>query len=103
MGEYLRFPGHGVFAHRDGYNVIYGDGHAAWVGDPQQRFAWWYLDRKGAGNSNRSLWFSAASTESSGVYWYDRLDGAACSAGDFPTSGTAAWNQLDQAAGLDKD
>jgi len=27
-------------AHVDGYNVLYGDGHAAWYGDPQQKMIW---------------------------------------------------------------
>ena len=33
--------GDGMDAHRDGYNALYGDGHAAWYGDPQQRLIWW--------------------------------------------------------------
>jgi len=34
-------PGKGWFAHRDGYNVLYGDWSAKWYGDPQTRFIWW--------------------------------------------------------------
>jgi len=30
-------PGMGAYGHRDGYNVLYGDGHAAWYGDAEQR------------------------------------------------------------------
>lgn len=33
-------PGRGWQAHRDGYNVLYGDFHAKWWGDPQQVFMW---------------------------------------------------------------
>ncbi len=33
-------PGAGVYHHKDGYNVLYGDGHSAWYGDPQQTVAW---------------------------------------------------------------
>jgi len=33
-------PGMGVAGHRDGYNVLYGDWHASWFGDPQQKIAW---------------------------------------------------------------
>jgi len=33
-------PGYGQFAHRDGYNVLYGDWHVAWYGDPDQRIIW---------------------------------------------------------------
>ena len=99
--RYEDVPGHGWYAHREGYNVLYGDWHCKWYGDPKQQYIWWFVDRKGAGYGSRSLWFSAAATESSGVYWYDRLDGASCSAGDFETSGTAAWHVLDVHAGID--
>jgi prepilin-type N-terminal cleavage/methylation domain-containing protein/prepilin-type processing-associated H-X9-DG protein len=34
-------PGAGYYGHREGYNVLYGDGHAQWYGDPQQAFIWW--------------------------------------------------------------
>ena len=30
------------YHHRDGYNILYGDGHAAWYGDPQKRIAYLY-------------------------------------------------------------
>jgi prepilin-type processing-associated H-X9-DG protein len=33
----------GYLAHRDGYNSLYGDGHVAWYGDPQQKIIW--MDR----------------------------------------------------------
>jgi prepilin-type N-terminal cleavage/methylation domain-containing protein len=34
-------PGPGYYAHRDGYNVLYGDWSATWWGDVQQKFMWW--------------------------------------------------------------
>jgi len=34
-------PGAAIYGHRDGYNVLYGDGHAAWYGDPQQNIIYW--------------------------------------------------------------
>ena len=33
-------PGRGIYAHRDGYNVLYGDWSVKWYGDPQQRIMW---------------------------------------------------------------
>jgi len=33
-------PGRGAYGHRDGYNVLYGDFHTSWFGDPQQTVAW---------------------------------------------------------------
>ncbi len=32
--------GMGIKGHIDGYDVLYGDGHAAWYGDPEQRIIW---------------------------------------------------------------
>ena len=31
----------GAQCHKDGYNALYGDNHAEWYGDPQQRIIWW--------------------------------------------------------------
>jgi len=33
--------GMGWYAHRDGYNILYGDWSAKWYGDPNQRIIWW--------------------------------------------------------------
>jgi prepilin-type processing-associated H-X9-DG protein len=35
------YAGYGTQTHRDGFNVLYGDGHCRWYGDPQQRINWW--------------------------------------------------------------
>ena len=40
--------GMGQYAHRDGYNVLYGDWSAKWYGDPQQRLMWWPYEFDGA-------------------------------------------------------
>ena len=34
-------PGCGLEGHREGYNVLFGDGHAEWYGDPQQQIIYW--------------------------------------------------------------
>ena len=33
--------GAGQYAHREGYNVLYGDWSAKWYGDPEERIIWW--------------------------------------------------------------
>jgi len=33
-------PGVGFYGHKDGYNVLYGDWHTKWFGDPEQRLMW---------------------------------------------------------------
>ena len=40
LEETMASAGVGMVTHRDGYNALYGDGHAAWFGDPQQRLVW---------------------------------------------------------------
>ncbi|HRU06636.1 MAG TPA: hypothetical protein P5137_12780 [Candidatus Brocadiia bacterium] len=34
------YPGDGLYAHREGYNVLRGDGSVRWFGDPQQKIIW---------------------------------------------------------------
>ena len=43
FGSTLLTPGMAASVHRDGYNVLYGDGSAAYHGDPEQRIIWWPL------------------------------------------------------------
>ena len=33
-------PGSGLLGHKDGYNVLYGDHHVAWYGDPNGNIIW---------------------------------------------------------------
>jgi prepilin-type processing-associated H-X9-DG protein len=55
-GTIAVLPGFGQHAHRDGYNVLYGDWHAKWYGDPQQRILWWPQPVPSAGSMD---WFLA--------------------------------------------
>jgi len=81
-------PGDGAFAHRDGYNILYGDWSARWFGDPQQKWTW---------ISNRPLkdseWPLNASTVDSQNAWASR-DPIRLSAV------IQAWLYFDQDAGL---
>ena len=38
----------GMQMHRDGYNVVYGDGHAKWYGDPEEKVIWYKADEDAA-------------------------------------------------------
>jgi prepilin-type N-terminal cleavage/methylation domain-containing protein len=38
--ETVAMPGMGIVGHREGYNVLYGDGSAKWYGDQQQKIIW---------------------------------------------------------------
>ena len=52
---YYQGAAYGSQTHRDGYNVLYGDGHAAWYGDPQQRIIWWEMVGDSAANMYSSI------------------------------------------------
>lgn len=63
-------PGLGNYHHKVGHNVLYGDGHTAWYGDPQQK-----------------IMYFATGPRSNGVEW----DG---------TGSTYNWSRIATAAGL---
>jgi prepilin-type processing-associated H-X9-DG protein len=72
--------GLGMYAHKGGYNVAYGDGHATWFDDENNVFANW------------KDWANTTSADAAAT---DNLTISSMSA-------QRAWNQLDQAAGIDK-
>ncbi|HRU04803.1 MAG TPA: type II secretion system protein [Candidatus Brocadiia bacterium] len=94
----LEKRGEGAFAHRDGYNVLYGDGHAAWHGDPQLRIAWNTFASDGGG-----VWVSGDKfpVRANSVASY--LSDATEADGDpLAYNGTLfIWHQFDSAAGVD--
>ena len=89
---YNLYYGYGIFAHKDGYNVLYGDGHAAWYGDPQQRLIWDVYWSRGLGSSDLSN-FSPDKFVARGFGTNTSLYG--------PGGFTMGWHQLDAAAGID--
>ena len=40
-GHLVSDPGYGYNCHKDGYNVLYGDYHTSWYGDPEMRIIYW--------------------------------------------------------------
>ena len=92
-------PGEGYYAHREGYNVLYGDWHVKWYGDPKERFIW--IDAPNPGGVEP---YSACGTATSGVYWYLNLDESEHATwGQQETCSTYVWHLLDKAAGIDVD
>ena len=69
-------PGLGRFHHRDGFNVLYGDGHAVWFSDESEQLLTWkdWADAANPGTDNLTI--SSASSQK-------------------------AWLQFDRAAGID--
>jgi prepilin-type N-terminal cleavage/methylation domain-containing protein len=114
--------GDGWFAHREGYNILYGDGSAKWYGDPQQQYMWREGIPMGGGrlpnsSSASSAYYGVGNStayagmgwwwyKDKGTYWdYDSRHSA--NGYDYndmgPNSGTRAWHELDVAADIDVD
>jgi hypothetical protein len=80
--------GAGIYAHRDGYNVLYGDWSSKWYGDPQQRIIWQsYAGSSGivTGNPDYKYVSGLASV------WADPLNDL----------GYLDWHNFDNATGVD--
>jgi len=114
--------GDGWYGHRDGYNVLYGDNHVKWYGDPQQQFMWWPIEHLAAGSWQAQA-YKAGGSPMNGIGWWRCLPrcvvhnlapGTICGSSygsnwhwyNFPTdiyraSGSYAWHLLDSAAGID--
>ena len=82
------YPGDGMFAHREGYNVLYGDGRCAWYGDPEGRIAWMgfpqvsHVTDAGVGNQVVGTSWSYNSAPGIGFFhWFDK-----------PIDGDVIWN-----------
>ena len=97
-------PGEGFYGHRDGYNVLYGDSHAGWYGDPNEQIVWWPI-KNYLGNvvddslANRDLRFHVVG---------NHLADAAITYNGVPHNIVCqgpgyVWHLFDMAAGIDVD
>jgi prepilin-type N-terminal cleavage/methylation domain-containing protein len=94
------YAGPGAYAHRDGYNVLYGDSSVKWFGDPNQQFIWWFqpkdFSRWGGGDTNVLRNFAYGST-------VDSLYGPSAQRPANAKLGCAIqWHTLDVANGVDQ-
>lgn len=87
--------GRGLWAHRVGYNVLYGDSHGAWYGDPQEKFIWTDPVQSIAGNFGSKGWLSAMAVVGwPGIYPQSNINVA-------DELSWLNWHTLDVAAGID--
>ncbi len=98
------FAGMGQYAHRDGYNVLYGDWSARWYGDPQQRIMWWESMTGVTIDSNARV-FASQSIQENGI-----TTGTSVEPNYYPlvapitygySGSVALWKIFDTAAGID--
>ena len=70
------YPGDGLYGHKDGYNVLFGDGSARWFGDPQQKLIWLYMPMTGtyAENGTSAVFFCNWTRLSYGVGFFSNFD-----------------------------
>ena len=88
----------GLQCHRDGYNVLYGDYHAAWYGDPQQQIIWYPIGT-GAFNTKMDRQSDVASMHSSAMTWEWCYSASKKILGESHE----VWHWMDNAAGVDVD
>lgn len=100
-----RVAGFGIAGHRDVYNVLYGDGHSAIYGDPQQRLIW-HKQGYYSGGTFRPYGGSAYYNNLSVNWYYSTLRwycdyNAAAHVDDITP--LSIWHELDVASGIDTD
>jgi prepilin-type N-terminal cleavage/methylation domain-containing protein/prepilin-type processing-associated H-X9-DG protein len=99
-----QIPGFGLQHHRDGYNVLYGDGHASWYGDPQEKIIWhaegtYNLTTRGGDSDSGFVYSQFAHNYLWGAHSFGRdLDHD-----DIKNTSIAIWHYFDVAAGIDVD
>jgi len=97
-------PGMGNWAHKDGYNVLYGDGHIFWAGDPKQELMYWQMN-----NVNGTRWGFLGLWNASISDWnFTSTDvpmgsgGSGGALGPVYNNGSPMiWHRLDVAGGID--
>ena len=94
---YLLEPGMGQYAHRDGYNVLYGDGAARWYGDPQRRVMWHDVGTGGGGGADAPPQWAL---ERNSIAMWTKADGTG---GRAYGCGVEIWHRFDVANGVDVD
>jgi prepilin-type processing-associated H-X9-DG protein len=83
-----KYPGDGAYAHKEGYNVLYGDGHCGWYGDPQGQIIWMGFPQQahnngwGPGNQTVGIGWCYECAPGIGFFnWFDK-----------PIDSATVWN-----------
>ena len=84
-------PADGSRCHADGYNVLYGDSHVAWYGDPQEKIIWWPIR---TGTSGYTQTWKSMNLSTAGALIYSSRGRW----GPFPV-----FHLFDKAADIDAD
>jgi prepilin-type N-terminal cleavage/methylation domain-containing protein len=107
IDESMNIAGMGIQGHREGYNVLYGDGNAKWYGDPQQEIIW-HRQGRITTLSGGSMWWQFSNNAFYGSYGpfdraYRRTNGYGIESDWSKDSQLAIWHKFDMAGGIDRD
>jgi hypothetical protein len=97
LADSQKTAGMGVLAHRDGYNVLYGDWSARWYGDPQQAIMW-HTQGTGPSTGTKTIYYMAQN------YFYGYKGGGWSYGIDhdyFRSQPNAVWHDFDTANNVD--
>jgi hypothetical protein len=114
ISETRTIPGMGIAAHRSVYNVLYGDGHTAVFGDPQEKLVWHSQGWGHSSNPRGAVYFMG--THYGLLYynhtWSGSSGGNIGNAGVFSANSRGVgglfqhtaysiWHEMDTAAAID--
>jgi len=92
--------GKGFWGHRDGYNVLYGDYHATWWGDPQQRLIYQPVtDGWDTAQWNNKSWYFG--THNNFITDFAWQEGTVDEVIEKHENGIYIWHNFDVSAGID--
>jgi prepilin-type N-terminal cleavage/methylation domain-containing protein len=94
--------GMGITGHRAGYNVLYGDSHSAWFGDPQEKLTWHTQGRNGVALTKARQMVLSYNNQYG--YWGPCSEWAIHGDEDSPffaDSSMPIWLQMDRESGVD--
>ena len=83
------------YHHREGYNVLYGDYHAAWYGDPQERIMWFTTTANGSNGPGLTYNHTFFKTETTGALGGSNKDWW------YRTTAHHLWHEFDVSAQVD--
>ena len=95
IAESQTIAGFGIKGHVDGYNALYGDGHVAWFGDPQQKIIW-HTQGYAATQTKNYYYVMRVNHHFSSSFTHNNLDHIY-----FKNCALAVWREFDVAAGID--
>jgi len=100
------WPGFGTYHHKDGYNVLYGDYHAQWYGDPEERIIWfrygpWTNGQEWDGTGSSYSWDRVATAGGNNVDAFSSNTSNWHISNKYTSGRAAIWHLFDMAAQRD--